>query len=45
MDGSQAGFAMMGLIWAVTFTASTWYLFVGELRMGWAHSRSVARGL
>ncbi|KAA1372232.1 hypothetical protein [Aeromicrobium fastidiosum] len=41
----RLAFATMSLIWAVAFTASAYFLVAGEVRMGWAHSQSVIRGL
>jgi hypothetical protein len=41
---SQVMLAVLGLVWAVAFTATTWYLLMGEIRMGRAHSKAVIRG-
>jgi hypothetical protein len=45
VDDLRPAMATMTLVWAAALTASTWFLFMGELRMGWAHSRSVIRDL
>ena len=41
----RLAFATMSLIWASAFSASSYCLIAGEMRMGWAHSQSVIRGL
>lgn len=41
---SQVTLTVIGLVWAVAFTASTWYLLMGEIRMGRAHAGAVIRG-
>lgn len=41
---SRVTLAVIGLVWAVAFTASTWYLLMGEIRMGRAHAGAVIRG-
>lgn len=41
----RLAFVTMSLVWGVAFSASAYYLVAGEIRMGWAHSQSVVRGL
>ncbi len=41
---SRVTLAVVGLVWAVAFSASTYYLLMGEIRMGRAHAGAVIRG-